>query len=212
MGKKYTYEPVLIDGRAPAPSRFEIVIGRDGENGMDFGAILMYSASSTGVFLQSVFATDIGVPATLDVLRSYHDLSWWARKAMLDVATQTYESVFSEAAEIIDPHHDMGSEEVEKMKAFFFDRHLDPIRKLPMTHRRRRVTDDLLKSVATTYRSALDRGENPTEAVFTAFENTERPVSRSTAGRWVMEARKRGFLGSATERKAGETDNDETQA
>ncbi len=60
-------------------------------------------------------------------------------------------------------------------------------------------TDDALRHVATTYRMAHLMGLPPTESVAQDLD-----LPRSTAGRWVMAARKRGFLGPAEPRKAGE--------
>lgn len=66
-----------------------------------------------------------------------------------------------------------------------------------------RITDDQLREVAMVYRAALAESEGrkaPTEAVRDMFT-----ISRSTAGRWVEEARRRGFLGPAPgRRRAGE--------
>lgn len=67
--------------------------------------------------------------------------------------------------------------------------------------RRRRVTRDLLTDVAEVYRSAYRSGDSPTVAVADHFD-----VSHSTAGRWVVAARKEGVLGAATGTKAGEAD------
>jgi hypothetical protein len=53
-------------------------------------------------------------------------------------------------------------------------------------HPRRQMTDDLLREVARVYSEAESK---PTLAVMNWFQ-----LSRPTAGRWVMEARKRGFL------------------
>lgn len=59
------------------------------------------------------------------------------------------------------------------------------------------ITDEHLAEVAEVYRNA---GRAPVEAVRKRFA-----VSRSTAGEWVMKARKRGLLGPAPGRgKAGE--------
>ena len=59
-----------------------------------------------------------------------------------------------------------------------------------------RLSDDQLKDVAKTYRLALKSGTAPVKAVQDAFG----PISRSAAGRWVEEARRRGFLGPAPAR------------
>lgn len=59
-------------------------------------------------------------------------------------------------------------------------------------------TDEALKFTAAAYKLAYALGEPPTQGV------AERLLlKRSTAGNWVMLARKRGFLGQTTERQAG---------
>lgn len=69
--------------------------------------------------------------------------------------------------------------------------------------RRRRLTDDQLRRVAETYRRAVANGGWPKQVVA-----AEMHVSDSTAGRYVMEARRRGFLGKAPGRgKSGEKEN-----
>src|SRR5581483_2368854 len=65
----------------------------------------------------------------------------------------------------------------------------------------RRLSDEHFQEVARIYREANARSEPPTAAL------TKAPLYASppTAGRWVMEARRRGFLGPApAQRKKGE--------
>ena len=59
-------------------------------------------------------------------------------------------------------------------------------------------TDEALYAVAAVYRRALMVGEPPTKAVVDGLG-----LARSTAGRWVMKAREKGFLGKTTKGKAG---------
>jgi hypothetical protein len=66
---------------------------------------------------------------------------------------------------------------------------------------RGRVTDETLQEVARVYREALIARRPPTREVEAVMHR-----SRSTAGRWVMRARQKGFLGSARPRRAGEAD------
>lgn len=68
--------------------------------------------------------------------------------------------------------------------------------------RRRRLNDDQYRRVADAYRHAVEQGNYPKQAVA-----AEMHVSESTAGRYVMEARRRGFLGRAPGKgRAGEED------
>lgn len=61
------------------------------------------------------------------------------------------------------------------------------------------LTDDTLAQVATVYRAAASRTNRPTETVAETMN-----VARSTAARWVANARERGLLGPAIRGRAGE--------
>lgn len=63
----------------------------------------------------------------------------------------------------------------------------------------KRIPDEHFERVADVYRYAVKLGRPPTEGVAEAFD-----VARSTAGRWVVQARRRGFLGPAMPGRAGE--------
>jgi hypothetical protein len=63
----------------------------------------------------------------------------------------------------------------------------------------KRLSDEWLERVAEVYRDALSHDLPPTDTVA-----NELHCSRSTAGRWVMEARERGKLGKAIPGVAGE--------
>lgn len=73
-------------------------------------------------------------------------------------------------------------------------RRLDRRRRTPLSR-------DDLADAAKVYRTALKAGDNPTAKVAEVLY-----LSRSSAGRWVAEARRRGLLGPTRERRAGETD------
>jgi hypothetical protein len=60
-------------------------------------------------------------------------------------------------------------------------------------------TDEALEYVALVYRIAFAANDNPVQAVMDIFQ-----LPRSTASRWVGQARERGFLGPAQERRPGE--------
>lgn len=65
--------------------------------------------------------------------------------------------------------------------------------------RGKRLSDEQLEEVAVIYRDALERGMPPTATVAKS-----KHLARSTAGRWVLEARRRGFLEAAPgKRRAG---------
>jgi hypothetical protein len=62
------------------------------------------------------------------------------------------------------------------------------------------VTDELLSRVASVYREAMSARLPPKKAV-----QASEGVSEATAGRYIMRARERGFLGKTDKGKKGET-------
>lgn len=68
---------------------------------------------------------------------------------------------------------------------------------------RRRVTPDLLTEVAELYRSATSAGLAPVVEIARKAN-----VSHSTAGRWVVEARRAGIMGPAVGTRVGEATNE----
>jgi len=73
----------------------------------------------------------------------------------------------------------------------WFDAYLSEV-KPHKAQRGRRLEPAHFEQVADTYRVAVQGGAPPTQAVTDKFQ-----VPYSTAGRWVMEARRRGFLAPA---------------
>jgi len=65
--------------------------------------------------------------------------------------------------------------------------------------RRNRINDELLRRVADAYRKAMAEGRPPKKAVELALY-----VSKATAGRYIMKARSRGFLGPTSPGRKGE--------
>jgi hypothetical protein len=78
---------------------------------------------------------------------------------------------------------------------------LASVRRRTTRRPRRRVTDELLATVARVYRDRVDEGA-PTRAVAEEFT-----VSHSTAARYVAQARERGLLGRTTAGLAGERED-----
>jgi hypothetical protein len=68
-----------------------------------------------------------------------------------------------------------------------------------MARRRNRITDDLLNEVARVYRQAIVDRRPPKKAIQQAWH-----VSEATAGRYIMRARERGYLGRTVRGKKGE--------
>jgi hypothetical protein len=67
--------------------------------------------------------------------------------------------------------------------------------------RRNRITDEHLERVAHVYRRAIAERRPPKKAVREAWH-----VSEATAGRYIMRARERGYLGNTRRGKKGELD------
>jgi hypothetical protein len=73
------------------------------------------------------------------------------------------------------------------------------VERLRAPRRRNRINDELLDRVAKMYRQAMEEGRPPKKAVQEALY-----VSEPTAGRYIMNARTRGFLGPTSPGKKGE--------
>jgi hypothetical protein len=77
--------------------------------------------------------------------------------------------------------------------------------KLSARPRRAAVTTDLLEQVAHVYKVAAANGSSPTQAVAEALN-----LNRSTAGKWVVKARRAGLIPPTTQGKFSRT-NTETE-
>jgi|SRR5665647_1061483 len=167
-------------GAVMLPRTFELRVyqpnPKDAEDYL-FDVVLMYAvAEGDGAVLRMVWSNTHDVPAALDELRQSRPLSEWLRIAILDLAAGAAESSGSDVSEAI------------RVAAT-----------VPVTRRRDRVTDDLLREVADVYRKAWAAGDPPTQAVASHFYK-----SHSTAARWVGLARKAGYLGPADGSRGGE--------
>lgn len=89
----------------------------------------------------------------------------------------------------------LGPASPEEAEAIY--RELHPVRR---TRRNEPLSDRDLKAIAELYRAAVKHG-NPTQTV---ADRVSPPVSRSTASRWIGEARDAGYLGPALKGRAGE--------
>jgi hypothetical protein len=142
-----------------------------------FDAVLGYAVTEgDGAVLRTVWSNTHDVPTALDELRRERPLAEWLRIAI--------GTLVADAAE------DAGSDVPAAIRA---------ATTVPVTRRRDRVTDALLRAVADVYREAWTNGEPPTKAVATHFYK-----SHSTAARWVHLAREAGHLGPADGSRGGE--------
>lgn len=146
-----------------------------------------------------------GIRAGRNYRRSYQDVIKFFRENTDPAVFLRFVTAYAAGAlatkRVLEPHYGEMRINEETTEAIGKIRDLYARRAWPATEtrRRRRVTRDLLTQVAAMYRKAHEDGKPPTQAVAEAFE-----VSHSTAGRWVVEARKAGVLGPAAGPKAGE--------
>jgi hypothetical protein len=107
-----------------------------------------------------------------------------------------------ELASIFDP---MTQEErAAWMPAVGSDKGRQGLQKAQRGGRGVKLSDADLRRAADIYRAALKKHDPPTRAVADQLH-----LARSTAGRWMVEARRRRFLGLATPRQAGERKENE---
>ena len=85
---------------------------------------------------------------------------------------------------------------LDSERAEFYERYASNVRR---PRRGSPVSDDHLGRVAELYRAALERGDPPTQTIA-----DEMHAARSTAARWVAQARERGHLGPSLPGRAGE--------
>ena len=169
-------EPRVTIGNVTVPARFCLLVAPDPKVAGDGVLILLnYLAAIEEIRLTDVTTRGIEVPQALDLLRKERPMEWWKRYAFVRL-------VFDEPVDDADLTTTM-------IDAF----------NVPITQRRKRMTDSHLAKVAEVYRVAWQDGSPPTKAVAAKFS-----VSHSTAARWVGAARKAGHLGPADSSRGGE--------
>lgn len=142
-------------------------------------------------------ATLYGVLGTRDVdqalteLLKLRPLEWWKTKALVQLAQQ---QLYVELEGVTE---DPTDQEFLSM----LSRAVTPPLSVSQGRRNNRITDDLLRDVASVYREALRVGRPPTKAVEEEFH-----TSRPNAAKWVKRARAAGHLGPAIGTRAGEAD------
>ena len=163
--------------------------------------------------------TDIGLPATVEIevavregavvcemvsLRAREEGPPVTREMLRDVPVGALASALMANSSLVWDFSHPGWGDVDTSKAVVVGGSSAPaevqasIRQQTAPRRRRRVTDELLREVATIYRRHLEEGA-PTLGVA-----DELKVSHSTASRYVAMARERGLLGRTTAGLAGE--------
>lgn len=157
----------------------------------EWGLTLMYAVDDGVVLLSMVLAGGEEVPEVLDRIRAMRPLRWWQKRAVRAAAQDMLEH---KTAMLLD------GESPQTRSAPYDVQTLEPMRlaQVPLGRRRGRITEAHLEEVASVYRDAWERGENPTKAVAVHFGRPE-----STAADWVMRARKAQKLGKAQPGKAG---------
>jgi hypothetical protein len=163
--------------------------------------------------------TDIGLPAVLEIevavregavtcerigLRSVEGGPSITREMLRDLPVSQLASALMANSALISDFSHPGWGDLDTSKVFVVGGHsapddvYDSVRQRLAPRRRRRITNELLGTVAKIYRDHLDEGA-PTRAVA-----EELMVSHSTAARYVAQARDRGLLGRTTPGLAGE--------
>jgi hypothetical protein len=106
----------------------------------------------------------------------------------VEVAVNASESVDRELSNRLDEDYDIGLDFFEKFTGF--TKPAGPVPRITLKRPEgRRLDDSFYAKVADAYRAAAARGMKPRTAIAKAAD-----VSTDVAGRWVHEARKRGYL------------------
>ena len=100
---------------------------------------------------------------------------------------------------IVDALKPLTEVEQARVLQWMVERYDIALPKPEMNGRQRVMSNDHLRRVAEVYRAAMRAGKVPTQEVADHFGK-----SHSTAARWVMQARREGFLGAAKPGAAGE--------
>jgi hypothetical protein len=183
--------PRVNVGNVTVPATFYLQVAPDPKVAGEGTTILLgYLAQDEEVRLTDVLATGIEVPQALDILRKERPMEWWKRYVFMHM-------VFDVTREAVgEPPDDAAGDDAwfTAMGATLLDAF-----NVPITQRRKRLTDSHLAKVAEAYRVAWQAGTPPTKAVAQDFT-----VSHSTAARWVGAARKAGHLGPADSSRGGE--------
>lgn len=177
-------------GEAVVPPVFELFVAEMNPldpNSPKFAVVLMYEVVDGHAELRGVWSDTDEPQDALDELRRDAKLSDWKRHAIQTSAMNLVEE------EVLGQGGAWDDTNSARMKAAAQAGH-----RAPVTRRRDRVTDALLREVATVYRDAQEAGEPPTKAVAAHFYK-----SHSSAARWVGFARKAGHLPPVSSRETG---------
>ena len=174
---------VVLDGRYAIPPRFQAAAWPDEIEGVRVDLLIEVdeqgAPSCRGLTLEPL---EEDGHITTDMLR----------KVKVDALMR------SAITEAMRPAGDLGREETATSanRDAFYERYRRGARR---PRRGSPVTDQNLRQVADLYRAAFRRGDPPTQTVA-----DEMHIARSTAARWVAQARERDLLGPAMQGKAGE--------
>jgi hypothetical protein len=171
-------------------------IGLERHDGSE-GMLIRVAPDDTGRFrVRELLLRDTGEPVTAERLRA---VRLGAIESVANLPDES--SAIRERLELpvvnppgstsfFDPHQEMRLRAQPKPQ---------PARRKLAPPRGRGYPDDFYVRVAETYREALRQQDRPVKAIAESAD-----VPRSTAGRWVKEARRRGLLGEAQPGKAGD--------
>ncbi|MGN6763143.1 MAG: hypothetical protein ACTHJI_17660 [Leifsonia sp.] len=188
---------VRLNRQVSVPQSFEMTI-KDDTGDLSLALLFLVIDKEPRIHGALNLTTAIDLESALSRLWGEHGQRWWIKKAIATLAVR---------ALAIDAFARHGTES-DRLPPIEEQRILDAIesiRQMPSTRRKDKVTDAVLQEVAEVYRSAVDDGANPTQAVAEHFYK-----SHSTAARWVMRARQSGHLGLANGRRGGELTSADT--
>ncbi|MET9876540.1 hypothetical protein ABZZ36_18225 [Actinacidiphila glaucinigra] len=182
-----TFRTVQVDGRMTVPADFVMLIASAEMRAKDpqMMIIVDYIASESGIRLHKVFGTGDWIDHLAEVVQEFPPSEWQAHAErvivnfMLLTTPERLEA--AKPAESVVP--------LPVVAPITAGRQLEP-----GVQRRRKITHDHLREVATVYSEALENDDPPTRAVQQHFR-----VSHSTAAKWVGQARKGGMLPPAKE-------------
>jgi len=164
--------------------------------------ITLTSASTGGI-------EHMELDEALNQLRAVRPMAWWKRKCLVTFAldatqqlTFTVDAVKQSLPERGGLHFDDRAEAEQRVDHALtraIGKMNDRAGTIPVTRRRDRITDAVLRETAEVYRAAWAAGKNPTVAVSKHFHK-----AHSTAARYVGLAREAKYLGPPDGSKGGE--------
>lgn len=193
-------------GTISVPQAFQLTAARvtkqaDSEFEVPWFVTLFFNVpdETKEITLASAIAGGMELDEALNRLRTVRPMAWWKRKCLVTFAVDAVQQSLSERRRL---HFDDMTEaeqraDHEGIRAI--RKMIDTAGTFPVTRRRDRITDAVLRETAEVYRAAWTAGKSPTVTVSEHFHK-----AHSTAARYVGLARGAGYLGPSDSSKGGE--------